>query len=397
MFLSMSNVEKGNNAGTPFVSVSQQGDIGGLDSEFINIEEVIQHFHQVVPESSQRGLTRLDAGETCFVMGRNDQALSVMQTLKVEAVIDDFYTDMDSWCGKNVISSADVPDGAIVINCSTAISPLSAAKKIQSIDMADCLSYADLCRSAYPELPLPVFVEEARRSLVRNESLFRWIYDVLHDSESRTVFNDVMRYRLTGDPAYMRAFSVRMQDQYFEDFWGDLSGCVFVDAGGFTGDTVESFIRHCPDYDRILLFEPSEANITKAKERLAGKKGIEYIRAGLSDQCGELCFDPGLGSASKISREGEIRIQVVSLDEYVRFPVSFIKMDIEGWELKALQGARNHIIHDKPIMAIAVYHTIDDFWKIPRYILSLMKGYRVYLRHYTEGWSETIMYFVPAS
>jgi hypothetical protein len=25
----------------------------------------------------------------------------------------------------------------------------------------------------------------------------------------------------------------------------------------------------------------------------------------------------------------------------------------------------------------------------------LRPGYRVFLRHYTEGWSETVMYFVP--
>ena len=70
-------------------------------------------------------------------------------------------------------------------------------------------------------------------------------------------------------------------------------------------------------------------------------------------------------------------------------------MDLEGWELKALQGSERHIANDQPILAISVYHSIDDFWRIPQYIMSVNNKYKIYLRHYTEGWSETVMYFLP--
>jgi hypothetical protein len=63
--------------------------------------------------------------------------------------------------------------------------------------------------------------------------------------------------------------------------------------------------------------------------------------------------------------------------------------------LKALDGARRHIERDHPKLAIAVYHRASDFWKIPEFILGIHKDYQVYLRHYTEGWIETLMYFVP--
>jgi hypothetical protein len=86
---------------------------------------------------------------------------------------------------------------------------------------------------------------------------------------------------------------------------------------------------------------------------------------------------------------------VTTLDIKIKEEVSFIKMDIEGWELKALSGCKDHIINDKPKLAIAVYHNSNDFHQIPNYILSLNPDYDLYLRHYTEGWSETVMYFVP--
>ena len=70
-------------------------------------------------------------------------------------------------------------------------------------------------------------------------------------------------------------------------------------------------------------------------------------------------------------------------------------MDIEGGELKALQGAKKLIAQFKPRLAISVYHRFSDFWVIPKEILSLSVDYKIYLRHYTEGVDETVMFFVP--
>jgi hypothetical protein len=70
-------------------------------------------------------------------------------------------------------------------------------------------------------------------------------------------------------------------------------------------------------------------------------------------------------------------------------------MDLEGWELNALRGASRHIREDHPKLAISVYHHPSDFWRIPEYVLGLRGAYDVHLRHYSEGWSETVMYFIP--
>ncbi len=70
-------------------------------------------------------------------------------------------------------------------------------------------------------------------------------------------------------------------------------------------------------------------------------------------------------------------------------------MDLEGWELKALQGCREHILEDYPKLAISVYHSASDFWKVHQAIMAVRDDYSVYLRHYTEGWSETVMFFMP--
>jgi len=125
--------------------------------------------------------------------------------------------------------------------------------------------------------------------------------------------------------------------------------------------------------------------------------GVTYHPLGLFDRNTTLSFSSGDGSASHISEEGNVKIEVATLDSVVNEPVTFIKLDLEGAEIAALTGMKQHIQDDHPKLAVAVYHYPSDFWKIPEYILSLRNDYRIYLRHYTEGWAETIMFFIPAA
>jgi FkbM family methyltransferase len=191
-------------------------------------------------------------------------------------------------------------------------------------------------------------------------------------------------------------YSTRLSDQYFESFLS-LNNEVFVDAGGFDGDTTEEFCKRYPTYKKVILFEPSEKNMLNAKKRLANRRDIEFITQGISDTSGTLSFNSDAGSASAVNSEGACTIEVTTLDVTVKEKVTFIKMDLEGWEIKALEGCKQHIIEDHPKLAISIYHSASDFWRVPKYILSLRQDYDIYLRHYTEGWSETVMFFLPNS
>lgn len=74
--------------------------------------------------------------------------------------------------------------------------------------------------------------------------------------------------------------------------------------------------------------------------------------------------------------------------------VSFIKMDIEGAEMEALKGAAELIRRRRPDLAICTYHSISDLFEIPLYIHSLVPEYRLYLRHHTPVFCETVCYAV---
>ncbi len=90
--------------------------------------------------------------------------------------------------------------------------------------------------------------------------------------------------------------------------------------------------------------------------------------------------------------DGEDSIEVVALDSVIKEKVTFIKMDIEGSELKALQGGRNLIRTYMPKLAISIYHKWEDLIDIPVYIHELAPEYKLFIRHYFYSPAETVLY-----
>lgn len=69
-------------------------------------------------------------------------------------------------------------------------------------------------------------------------------------------------------------------------------------------------------------------------------------------------------------------------------------MDIEGFELDALMGAKGLIETYKPKLAICVYHKCEDLVSIVEYLAQLVPEYQFYMRHYTYSQHETVLYAV---
>jgi FkbM family methyltransferase len=332
-----------------------------------------------------------------FLLGRNEHSAALLAqpaiAALIEGVVDD-RTDGVSWHGKPVLRGEALPRGAMVVNCAMSIAPVSAARRLAALELGACLSYADLMTARPDLVPTPAFVAQTRADQLAHGAQWRALENSFADAESRQVLRDVLRFRLTADPVHMASYAVRFSDQYFEHFLG-LSEEVFVDAGGYDGDTTEEFCKRYPDYRSVALFEPSAINMAAARRRLAGQRDIRFIAEGISDQPGVLWFNPDAGSASSVSSAGASSITVTTLDVALTSPVTFIKMDLEGWEMQALAGSVRHIREDHPKLAISVYHSAADFWRIPAFITGIRADYNLYLRHYSEGWSETIMFFVP--
>lgn len=333
-------------------------------------------------------------GASIYVLGRNKYAQRVSRVVPIQAFIDDF-TEETSYMGRPVIRMADLAGNCIVVSCVVDCHSLTALDRLHSVGVREVTDYFTLSRLA-PNSFAPVdYCVRNRQDILDNLAQYQQVYDRLADDLSRQQFAKVVRFRLSMDLEHMRGFTVALDRQYFEDFLPLRTGEVFVDGGGYDGKTTLRFAARNKAYRRIYYFEPLPAMMEISRRNLASLRDIRLLQKGLFSRNDRLQFDTEAGPASSLSATGQLEIEVVRLDDEVQEPITFIKLDIEGAEYEALIGAEEHIRSETPTMAVCVYHDQQDFWRVPLRVLEINDRYKVYVRHYSEGILETVMFFVP--
>lgn len=328
-----------------------------------------------------------------YIFGINEYAESIMEQVNIDGLVDDF-TKEKSVKGIPVVSIESISANALVISTVTKARVLSANKRLATFKF-EYLDYYSFFKFSPKKVKQIEYLDGAKKDILENFDKYNSIYQLLSDDISKSQFYNLVNFRTSYNIEYLRGFNLLIDKQYFEDFL-ELrdSGEVFVDVGSYDGYTAEYFIKKCPYFDFIYIFEPIEENYSFIKTKFKNNSNIQAYNLGLSDKKDILNFELD-GSASKISESGGVKIKVDKLDNIIKEEVTFIKMDIEGSELSAINGAREIIKKYHPRLAISVYHKKDDFWKIPELILSIRDDYKLYFRHYTEGYIESVMFFIP--
>lgn len=204
------------------------------------------------------------------------------------------------------------------------------------------------------------------------------------------------------------AWSFYLRQYYFsraEILIAPERGDVVIDAGACFGDTALAFADSVGDSGKVHAFEVLPNNLMVAQHNLGLNPRLS-ARVALSDaalgaHAGTL-FLHGSGPGTLVSSEpGAQEVRVTTIDNYVRDAkvdrLDFIKMDIEGSETAALDGARESLARFRPKLAISVYHRPEDLTQIPVWVDNLGLGYCLYLDHYTIHQEETVLYAIAAS
>lgn len=228
-------------------------------------------------------------------------------------------------------------------------------------------------------------VTERARCLKQHRADFLWLFDRLGDYRSRFALLAFLKNWIDYDASMLG----RAKELVFEDYFDlDLpllgeQDAVLVDVGAFVGDTALSFSRVFGRCRKLYCYEIDPVNLRKAREQTAKLPFVELRQKAVSSQAGTtfLRQNTSDSSASRLSEEGSIAIETVTLDEDIAEPIRFIKMDIEGGEQDALRGCVRHIQEDACQLAISVYHGNQDIWKIPRMIHSMRDTYQFFLRY----------------
>jgi FkbM family methyltransferase len=222
----------------------------------------------------------------------------------------------------------------------------------------------------------------------------------LHDQASRDLYEKIITYRITQNPALCP--QPTNATQYFDKNIISLNAdTAFIDCGAYNGDTLQSLEKNIGMVSRIVAFEPDMSNFqqlcafVKKHEKLAGE--VFLWPCGVWENTEDVAFYDGQGEASALNpRSGNgKKTNCVSLDEVLQgFSPTFIKMDIEGAEYNALLGAKNIILKNMPDLAICVYHKPDHLWSICELLHEWNVGYRFFLRLYAYNTFELVLYAV---
>jgi len=151
-------------------------------------------------------------------------------------------------------------------------------------------------------------------------------------------------------------------DMYLEDQRIEVALATLVDPdsncldiGAHVGSTLSQLARRAPD-GRHIAIEPGPEKAESLRQRFPD---VRVITAAVGDEPGIATFYQARASGYSSLRppiqhevSGEIEVEVVRIDDVVsgELPIHFVKLDVEGAELPALQGAGDLIKREQPIV-----------------------------------------------
>ena len=222
-------------------------------------------------------------------------------------------------------------------------------------------------------------------------------YQLLSDETSRRCLVDICAFRLGLNSPYA-SFQHR-DNQYFNALTLDALGrsdVQFVDGGAYNGDTFTEFcsLAHVTE---AYLFEPDGDNF-RALVRNVSRSHCRIIclPLALADSYTMLNFEAGAGEGAALSDAGTVHVAAAALDDVLcGRNVNFIKLDVEGAEAQALNGARKLIHRSRPVLALSLYHRPQDLWALPQLLVSMCEKYDFYIRQHYFNSFDSVLYAIP--
>ncbi len=230
--------------------------------------------------------------------------------------------------------------------------------------------------------------------LEQNQEYFFIICAIKHGHD---IYRQILSDRIANRdnvflPLYGTIYAI-CDNQYFDCPNMTLqSNEIFIDMGMYDGLTSKFIAQNCK-YKKIIGFEANKFAINRCNNNLKEFNNVEIFPYAAWNKKEILNFSVH-DAGSHIGDDGSESVIGQSLDNVLNGDeATFIKMDIEGAEVKAIEGAEKTIKAYKPKLAISIYHKPEDIMEIPLAIMKIRDDYKFYIRHYSSFPTvETILY-----
>lgn len=209
-------------------------------------------------------------------------------------------------------------------------------------------------------------------------------WELFADEESKKVYEDMIGFRLSGEPKLL-ANAESMALSYEKILGGKTYRCA-IDCGAYKGDSTEMMARVLKP-EKIIAVEPDPKTFLKLSAYAENEtdSAVKAVNAAVGKECGTVEF---MSSASRgsgkegISKSAKCReVALLTVDEIAKGePVDLLKLDVEGDEADAIDGAMETIKSCTPSMAISVYHRTEDIFSLTKRVKELLPDHSLYLR-----------------
>lgn len=235
-----------------------------------------------------------------------------------------------------------------------------------------------------PEVPLyggGIF--DARHYSLMREKLSS-VFSMLSDDYSRELFCDAVDFRLTGKLGCLKRCESVESSLRSMPFAHSASVC--LDGGAFRGDSAQDMLSAFPNVKRIIALEPDPATYKRLCAFADGTNGVVFpVNSALGNFVGvRECVSSGSRGSGISGKSRRARVTSISCDTVDRLceneRLDFLKLDVEGFESDALEGARESITRDRCAVSVSLYHKTDDLAELPLLLKEMLGDCDMYLR-----------------
>ena len=217
--------------------------------------------------------------------------------------------------------------------------------------------------------------------------------ELLSDERSKEVFDNIIRYKLTGKLRYLK-LTEDSEDKVNKEILRCDTYETYADLGAYNGDTVRSYLNYFPNLKTVYAFEPDQRNFKKLSAYAETEERAKVFAFNYAswdkDETVEF-ISSGNRNSSKDGTNSHkskiIPIEARRLDSVID-NADFIKFDVEGAEYEAIIGCESIIEKSAPDLLISLYHRNEDMYVLPFLVKKLYPDYKLYLRRfpYIPAW-----------
>jgi len=236
------------------------------------------------------------------------------------------------------------------------------------------------------------------------ENELKQICKLFADDYSKEYFLSILKFRTS-----LNLQDIKPLNQCKEQYIHYSMNCdnlfnAIIDVGAYNGDSLKVFKNSFSNVNKIYCIEPMNINFKELVKNIQiweidNAIAIQYAIADKDNI--KVYFEKSIDLNStaqiieNIQAKSSTYVLTKTLDTLFKNQnIDLIKMDIEGYELKALDGAKQIIKEQNPNLIISAYHLSNDIIEIVNKVLSYNKNYNLYCMHHPLAIHEIEYYFI---